>query len=1275
MLKIKDCVKLSTGFSTSVDVQSDLEDHKKVAAFIPTSKSNDVIYDMARNLDVQERNRARVIAGTYGTGKSHLALILARLYRDGMNSRGLSSVIEKLRHIWPDTVSRLTEKRNQLTGKFLLVLLERDIWGGQFDDALLHGLQVALDREGLESLIPDTVYTAALLRIEEIRKGFPEDYGVLEAKAKGFNFPTITALENDLKDMRRSAYDAFCSMHQEVCVGAPFIPSSGMKPHQVYNAVAKKLVDAKGYAGICILWDEFGTFMERIASKPRSLDGSSIQDFARKCCGNSGKYQVHLYLICHRSMQEYLNIGKLIRGEALNSVELDEWEKIQGRYKEWRLEATDHETYELIDAVLTQPNCKEWNSVCKQYSNTFDEITDDVVRSRIFPDFSRDQIQKVVTLGAYPLHPMATFCLPQISHRVAQNERTTFTFLSAGDKDTIGPFISAGPVVLDDGSLHLFTADRLWDFFQVNVSKSRELSDARRVYSRYSKLDLSIDPDDTLGKRLMKAIALLSVIASDRIPLTEDTLRFCLGFTKSEQDSVNEKLHELSSSSDSRGKLLYRNMSNGVYQFVSGGETELLDDKIENTVKERYNYSPPSDHLEKIWEELNFPPDIPATTYNDDHFVYRAIEWRAIDFTSLPQDYQFNIYLNDLNEGDFMDGKAFLFLCETAEEIQRATNLAQNELKHKQLFLCIPKEAITILQLLRRHEALRYIERTQLALYGEKGELRDEWEQCNSDTLATIKNILEPLVSSPQSQLCDWYQDGKLIQNIGGVSKFREAVSAAMRTVFPHTPIIAHDRLSTDKGKDSVYKIRVNVIDKILRTDGADVIGMETNVQEKRIISILQRNGILKISHDDHKSWVIEVPDANENPSIHMLAQELEELVIKSPLPKVPMRDVVNLMRKSPYGMKVRSISVFGAALLRNYFMRGNLSLQYQKNQTQSPTVISKITGMALDEAVLVPDMYSLIYADIAEEQDLMILGTAKAFNISSDLEDNRGSLLSLIQEEIRRWWIGLPRYSRETQDLDGDIIHKRTMFLVPTGDEGLDIRKLITEDLRDEIGEHPEEKDVQTFWQDLIQSLEDVIQVRLLPQIDSAITGIFSSEGDMNKPGCKAIVEWYTSLSDERKQLRIAGPSMILLRHAQVIAHSPNMAPEPIEFLRAISKELTHYSLDDWSDRTLDQFKGMLISAKQTIEDTIIKDVPIDDGDDDNVVKVHIPAKGCIAITIIDDDANRIDRIFVPIETYTTSGKNLRQLLDAALKGMEGSLSTAERDTILVELLKEILG
>ena len=73
---LKDNIQVAKGFQTSVNIAYDLHDDNKVQNFIPTMSSLDIIEDVLLSTAPNSTDRARILIGAYGRGKSHIILVL-----------------------------------------------------------------------------------------------------------------------------------------------------------------------------------------------------------------------------------------------------------------------------------------------------------------------------------------------------------------------------------------------------------------------------------------------------------------------------------------------------------------------------------------------------------------------------------------------------------------------------------------------------------------------------------------------------------------------------------------------------------------------------------------------------------------------------------------------------------------------------------------------------------------------------------------------------------------------------------------------------------------------------------------------------------------------------------------------------------------------------------------------------------------------------------------------------------------------------------------------
>ena len=68
-------ISVASGFQFSVNIGYDLNNDDKLRNFIPTRSALELLEDILSSTAPSSTNRARVLIGAYGKGKSHIVLI------------------------------------------------------------------------------------------------------------------------------------------------------------------------------------------------------------------------------------------------------------------------------------------------------------------------------------------------------------------------------------------------------------------------------------------------------------------------------------------------------------------------------------------------------------------------------------------------------------------------------------------------------------------------------------------------------------------------------------------------------------------------------------------------------------------------------------------------------------------------------------------------------------------------------------------------------------------------------------------------------------------------------------------------------------------------------------------------------------------------------------------------------------------------------------------------------------------------------------------------
>ncbi len=87
--------------------------------------------------------------------------------------------------------------------------------------------------------------------------------------------------------------------------GSTFNPFLGFDVVELYESVAKSLI-SKGFTGIYVVYDEFSKYLEANITEASVSDTKMLQDFAEKC-NRSGSTQLHLMLISHKEIANYID--------------------------------------------------------------------------------------------------------------------------------------------------------------------------------------------------------------------------------------------------------------------------------------------------------------------------------------------------------------------------------------------------------------------------------------------------------------------------------------------------------------------------------------------------------------------------------------------------------------------------------------------------------------------------------------------------------------------------------------------------------------------------------------------------------------------------------------------------------------------------------------------------------------------------------------------------------------------------------------------------------
>ena len=109
MNKFKDFIEIDKKFQNSINLQLDIDNLSKLNSYIPTHSSILVLDGFLNNV-LSDRDKANILIGPYGKGKSHLLLVLLALLHGSMERDQV--ILGKIEKIDPQLTEEIRQWQN-----------------------------------------------------------------------------------------------------------------------------------------------------------------------------------------------------------------------------------------------------------------------------------------------------------------------------------------------------------------------------------------------------------------------------------------------------------------------------------------------------------------------------------------------------------------------------------------------------------------------------------------------------------------------------------------------------------------------------------------------------------------------------------------------------------------------------------------------------------------------------------------------------------------------------------------------------------------------------------------------------------------------------------------------------------------------------------------------------------------------------------------------------------------------------------------------------------
>ncbi len=901
---LNEVVQFNSSFKTAVNLYLSLNKKEKVLSYIPTKSSLQFI-DEYLNAVIENKEQATLLVGPYGKGKSHLLLVLLALLsleRDKENTKTINELCKTFKQV-EEVGPRVVEKIDLIwskKGKFLPVIINDS--KGDLDQAFVMALNDALKRNNLLDIAPKTYFSIAIDRLDDWEKNYPDTYKRFKKEAKSYN-RTIEDIRSGLSLYSRDDLQVFSDIYPKITAGSMFNPLAVSDVLPLYKGISEKLVEEYGYSGIYIVFDEFTKYIE---SQDGKASGSNMKLLQSMCelATDSEQAQVFITMVAHKSIKEY---GNHLSIETINS-----FTGIEGRLIEKFFITSSKNNYELIKSAII----KDVDRI--EAIPGYDKLIGKTALDKYYvlpafkTIFDKRAFESIVLKGCYPMNPVAAYLLLNVSEKVAQNERTLFTFISNDEPNSMARFVAEH----DADDPWTIGADLIYDYFSSLFKKD---VNNEFVHSIWLSADYALKKAETDNqKRIIKALAIALIVNKDEeIPADEKYLPLSIGI-----DDGGQVIDELV-----QKEIIYKKAATNTYVFKTRAGSALKTE-----VKRQREIKGNSVNYSKALEDITGEHFIVPRRYNNDHMMTRYFRNEfmfAEDFLSLNDP---NVILGD----DNTDGKVltlFSFVGIKQEDIKK--HIAT--LASKKMLIVCPKKGIKVDKQLRDYEILQEL-RDNHSFTNSNEILNSELPLLEEDLVVEVEKAYRELyLDDPDTRI--FYFDGEKVRKCVSVESGVNQICESLYYKSPriNNEIINRHSLSSAQTK----KARATIIQAILQNEAADEKFYEGTSQEATLYrSLFIRTGLIGDAAEI---------DVNLAEIIDMINSFVESCSDK----KRSFAELISDLVKEPYGMRESVIPVYLAFVLSN--RREDIIVYFDDTEMQmSQEIIVNICDNPDDYALFV---------------------------------------------------------------------------------------------------------------------------------------------------------------------------------------------------------------------------------------------------------------------------------------------------------------------------------
>lgn len=727
---------------------------------------------------------------------------------------------------------------------------------------------------------------------------------------------------------------------------------------EVLNELAglsSRLKQSEG-AGLLVLIDEMGRFLEFAATNQATEDPALFQQLAERASG-SRHPDLAVVAFLHHRFDDYL--------ASNDDWASKEWARSAERYEEIAFtEPREQSVHLLAQALKTgKPHGARVRKASEQlYAQASERSLFAIAKQEL----------RVLAGSLYPLHPASLACLTSAASRFGQHDRSIFSFLQSTEPAGFQRFAHAQ--TYDEKTWYCL--DHVFDYLASLSGLRFDSRDRDRRWALGCEAVEAIAGQNHDRTRILKAVAVLAAL--EPVPglrADSDTLSWALDL---DGEVVRAQLDGLVSD-----RALYERAASKDYSLWSNSSVDLGHWYAE---AERAIGKP--GRLDRdIGEITQLRPIIAQRHYHD----FGTLRSFAIRFGKTGA------------SDDGSDGEIVILPVYPTEDAKTARSEAKALSQQLGPLGLVHLRYIESEDLVISHQlqCWKWIEANCEELRMDDL-ARSEVERSKSGLDQRLQSRLAPLAFGRGA--ADWFYAGQR-ETISDRAALSRRLSEICSDIFEHAPVLRNELVNRTKLSSAVAAARMRLLKRMIENESEEHLGLTGAPPERTIYRSLFDATSMHRQVDG--VFGFHPPSANDDLTWRAVWERVNKLV-QTDHP-VSFEALISKLAEAPFGLRAGPALLLIAAVMLHH--RSTIAL------IERGTFQPELTEAHFMRLAKNPGHFALKRLSVEGEADML---EHLASRLSIFETKRPTAELKAIVEELYVWWRGVSDYARVTKQVDG---------------------------------------------------------------------------------------------------------------------------------------------------------------------------------------------------------------------------------------------------------------